>query len=808
MDVDDSELARLRARLRHAVASSGLSQTQLAARTRLSRTTIYAALKDGQPAPSPTTVAALASLVDLPPDELLDQLQRAEDASSIEDTDRRGPGLPISSWDPHDLEVHPTDASPSRLGLPARRALPHYVRRAHDQLLDDAVRQAARGHSSLLVVVGTSSTGKTRACWEAIQFLAVRGWRLWHPFDPTRAQAALEDLRHVQPGTVVWLNEAQHYLGDLQHGESIAAALHHLLTGQERAPILVLGTLWPEYAHQYVALPRSDGPDPHSRARELLAGRIVHIPDTFDPRALRSAAAFAQAGDRLLADALTRAKDHGRLAQELAGAPELLNRYQTGTAAGRAVLEAAMDARRLGVGLDLPQAFLTDAALDYLSDHDFNDLAEDWAEQVYAELSRPVHGKQAPLRRVRTRPVRRPPGVSAPRAEPDQDPGPVFRLADYLEQHGRSARSLICPPVSFWHAAHGHIADPDDLISLCTAAKHRHRLQWAQSLCRKAAEAGSPNALLDLALMHERRGDEDGARALCQQAGEAGFADAWHVLGRMLEDDDPERAEWAYRQGARAGNRQSLNSLAWILYNAGDIPSAEKAFLQANDDVALRALTLVRSLQGDQEGVKAAYRQMAEAGNPEALWHVALQRSQAGDRKGAEAVYRQAADAGDASAQESLARLRMAAGDQEGAAAVYEQAVQAGSASALMRLAALRQNAGDLPRAEAAYRQAIEAGFVEARVDLAILRIAAGDRTGAEGLLKAAVEAGDTRALHRLIWIREDAGEIDDREAAYKQLIDAGGMPSFVLSFRPSIFQPEQQWPHGLDPDGTPTPPW
>lgn len=66
----------------------------------------------------------------------------------------------------------------------------------------------------MVVLVGTSSTGKTRACWEAVQPLADKGWRLWHPFDLTRADAALEDLKkRVQPRTVVWLNEAQHYFG-------------------------------------------------------------------------------------------------------------------------------------------------------------------------------------------------------------------------------------------------------------------------------------------------------------------------------------------------------------------------------------------------------------------------------------------------------------------------------------------------------------------------------------------------------------------------------------------------------------------
>ncbi|MEU7038700.1 hypothetical protein ABZ958_34240 [Streptomyces sp. NPDC046237] len=128
--------------------------------------------------------------------------------------------------------------------------------RGHDRVLAEAVRNAAAGHSGIVVLVGSSSTGKTRAV-QAVQPLAGRRWRLWHPFDPARAQAALEDLPKVAPRTVVWLNEAQRYLGDRASGERIAAAIHRLLVSLERGPILLLGTLWPEYAYQYAALPWS-----------------------------------------------------------------------------------------------------------------------------------------------------------------------------------------------------------------------------------------------------------------------------------------------------------------------------------------------------------------------------------------------------------------------------------------------------------------------------------------------------------------------------------------------------------------------
>ncbi|MFF7856372.1 hypothetical protein [Streptomyces sp. NPDC007904] len=222
----------------------------------------------------------------------------------------------------------------------------------------------------------------------------------------------------------------------------------------------------------------------------------------------------------------------GRLAQDLAGGPALLERYQTGSPAARALLEAAMDARRLGVGLHLPQAFLTDAAADYLHDTDWNQLTDDWAEKAYAELAEHVHGKHAPLSRITPRPQRRPPGPSPDGAPSPRPTGPVFRLADYLEQHGRTTRRHLCPPASFWHAAYTHLTHPDDLYHLATAAENRHRLQWAHHLRHQAADCGSPNALFRLALMRGEAGDWEGAENFLQQTADRGSLGA---LSRLAE---------------------------------------------------------------------------------------------------------------------------------------------------------------------------------------------------------------------------------------------------------------------------------
>ncbi len=114
--------------------------------------------------------------------------------------------------DPFALEVHhPVQPDGLQPGLPT---LPAYVAREHDSELGRVVAAAARGDSRVVVLVGGSSTGKTRACWEAISLLRERpeGWRLWHPIDPSRPEAALRELPSIGPCTVVWLNEAQFYL--------------------------------------------------------------------------------------------------------------------------------------------------------------------------------------------------------------------------------------------------------------------------------------------------------------------------------------------------------------------------------------------------------------------------------------------------------------------------------------------------------------------------------------------------------------------------------------------------------------------
>ncbi|MEU0036995.1 tetratricopeptide repeat protein [Streptomyces sp. NPDC006333] len=764
-DEHEAALIELRKLLEDALARERLTKIQLAARTGLARTTIQTAFQPGGPVPSAATVAALAGKLGLPDKQMLELRRTAAGEVGPLHVRDEGLGKPIEQWDPHDLEVHPagTATAAAHSDARAQRALPGYVRRAHDQALAEAVGEAAAGRSRMLVLVGSSSTGKTRACWEAVQPLAAEGWRLWHPYDPTRAEAALADLNRVAPRTVIWLNEAQHYLGHPQVGERVAAALHTLLTHVDHGPVLVLGTLWPEYANSFMALPNAGKLDLHSRVRELLTGRSLSVPEAFDEEALQAGSALARGGDRFMEDALTRAHAHGRVTQDLAGAPELVRRYEHGTPPVKALLEAAMDARRLGVQLHLRQAFLIDAAIDYLTDDDYDQLTEDWAESAFAALARPVHGKQAPLRRTATRPQR----VPSPAATPVLASGTVLRLADYLEQHGRTTRRRLCPPASFWHAAHTHLTDHDDLHNLASAADRRQRLQWAHHLWSKVAKAGSPDALLDLGRMRALAGDLEGAEAF-------------------------------YRQAADTGHPDALTSLAWRRERAGDLEGAEALYRQAADTGhpgALFRVALIRERAGDLEGAEALYRQAADAGHPTALPNLTRMREQAGNLEIAETSH---PTADEPIALTNMGRRQEQVGNWESAKSLYRQAAEAGHAGALIPLARLREHVGDKQGAETLYWRAAQAGDRNALPNLVRMREQTGDQEGAEALAREAADAGTPYALYNLARMREQAGDQEGAEALAREAADAGEI----------LLTVERWWPYGLDPDGTPSPSW
>ncbi|MFI0406185.1 hypothetical protein [Actinomadura sp. 3N508] len=708
----------------------------------------------------------------------------------------------LEEQDALSLEVHQAfaAASPSSHAAPV---LPPYLERpGFDDRLRGEVAAAVDG-SRLVMVVGGSSAGKTRACWEAVR-AELPDWRIWHPLTPERPLAVVEALRsdRIAGRTVIRLNEAQFYLQAPQAGERVAAELQALLADNDRGPVLILGTMWPDFWRTLTATPHQpSGPDPHRAARTLLGQALeVTVPPTFTPGQL-TALGVTISSDPRLKTAAERAPS-GQITQELAGAPELLRRYRHGGPAERAVLWAAMDARRLGHGLYLPEPLLREAAPGYLGDHTWDQVGgTDWFIPVLDRLTAPHRQLPGPLIQHRPRP-----GEPSP-------PVPLYRLADYLEQHGRRERILLCPPAAFWDApAH----TPADLATLGDAAKARGRYRQAAHLYRQAADAGSTDALVRLARLRGALGDPAGAERLYRQAADAGHGGAlWHLAILHAEAGDHAEAERLAQERADAGGARVLWGLAILHRRRGDRAGAERLYRQAADAGDIEALEEVAGLReevGDRAGAERLYQQAADAGGIGGLLHLARLRERAGDRAGAERLYWQVVDAGDVGALTDLAMLREKSGDHAEAERLAQEATDAGDIEALWSLEQMRRPDGDRAGIERLYREAVDNGHIYALRDVARLRKEAGDRAEAERLYQQVAAAGDIEATEELARLREEAGDRAGAERLYRQILDAGGNGLWRLArLRERAGDPESAERlrrFGLDANGEIEAPW
>jgi hypothetical protein len=110
---------------------------------------------------------------------------------------------------------------------------------------------AAARRGGFVLLVGGSSVGKTRCAFEAARVLLPEWW-LVPPAGPAEAAALAQT---PTPRTVVWLDELQRYL-DGEHGLT-AAVVRALLTAPE--PVVIIGTLWPDWYTAYTAGPALGG---------------------------------------------------------------------------------------------------------------------------------------------------------------------------------------------------------------------------------------------------------------------------------------------------------------------------------------------------------------------------------------------------------------------------------------------------------------------------------------------------------------------------------------------------------------------
>ncbi|MFF0094557.1 alpha/beta fold hydrolase [Streptomyces canus] len=437
----------------------------------------------------------------------------------LRDATDSSPLVTLRDADPTDLGVHRAAQTADPRGSTAvdleREQLTPYLVREHDHRLREHLATAARAGTSLFaLLVGESTTGKTRALYEAVLGLAP-DHVLLHPADAEELEQLLDDGTVVQ-GTVLWLNETQRYLLGAA-GASIAKRLARRLT--ESPGIVIVGAMWrTPYFNDLTAKGLSPDGGP---IQDLLHHRHtvrLEVRDQLTPAessALRTLA--VEQSDERVIEALNASKADGRVIQHLSGGPELLAAYLLSggpelltayrersplapvnhaqtifTPVEHALITLALDTRRLGYHQPIPAALLADAADGYLSPGQ-RPSEPDWAATALRDLTRGYrrddHQDRTDIRRCLTALTTHSTQSGTP---------PSYEPADYLEQHTDVVRYDQLGPPSLWDALTKHTSDPADLERLAEAARKRGLLKTAVGLFRKAVLAGKPDAASNL----------------------------------------------------------------------------------------------------------------------------------------------------------------------------------------------------------------------------------------------------------------------------------------------------------------------
>ncbi|MFF8963193.1 tetratricopeptide repeat protein [Streptomyces globisporus] len=603
----------------------------------------------------------------------------------------------------------------------------------------------------LVLVVGDSTAGKTRACFEALR-TQLPGYRVAAPTTGPDLVSALEVIDRTATRCAVWLDDLESYLGagGLEPG---------LLAEFGRLRIPVLATMRHQQFDVFTAPEDTERVGTENTRSALTGARILRQLDTVEIGRLWSAAELQRAGeadDDRIADALTHHGPYG-LAEYLAAGPALLQEWHRAARPGghpraAALIAAAVDLARTGLTPPYTRGLLTEAHEPYLTAAGGPLLRPESLDTAMTWATRRRHGATSML-------------------VPTQDPD-SWGVFDYLTDHTDTPI-----PDTTWHTALQHTTNADELTIIGIHA-HKAAPGIAETSYHRAVEAGHTNAMVNLGNLLRQAGRGEEAESFYRLAVEAGDTGAMFYLGNLLADAGRgEEAEAFYRQAVEAGSPRAMFNLGNLLRQAGRGEEAEASYRQAVQAGLTNAMVNLGNLlrqEGRGEEAESFYRQAVEAGHTDAMFNLGNLLADAGRGEEAEAFYRQAVEAGHTWAMVNLGNLLRQAGRGEEAESFYRQAVEAGHNGAMVNLGNLLRQAGRGEEAEAFYRQAVEAGDTWAMVNLGNLLAHAGRGEEAESFYRQAVEAGHNGAMVNLGHLLAHAGRGEEARVFYQRAGEAG----------------------------------
>lgn len=676
---------------------------------------------------------------------------------------------PVTAWDPFALDIWRVLSLPGLTGSSAGLSeLPPYVPRDHDKEIDAQLTDAV---TRMIVVTGDSCTGKSRSLYEALhRHKEIRCWEMRYPAGPDQLLQLLTSGQ-MPPRTVLWLNDLEQFLMPAE-GERVAGALLELLRDPSAAPVTVAATLWPEHWDTLSQEPEDGAPAPYPLTRQLLTrqSRRVRVADKFSGTSLRG---LASVSDPRLVEAARMAGETKEVIQTLAGGPYLIDRYlvpggkSQEVAFPRAVILAAIDARRLGLATDLPRRFLEQAALGYLDPETRLDAPSDWLDLGIRYAARSHRGVRA---------------LGPARWDTDRTgQADAYRLHDYLAQHGTRLREEELIPASFWEAASrsADLAGPM-YLQLAQEAHRRLLYVYAYRCYRLAQAAGVADATEWLLAMLRKQGRDDLIQAefgsVRDRAAQGDLA-AHRLLVSLLREEArghdealPTELRTAYEDALRAGCEVLRVDFADELADSGATTDAIREFrrvLDLDPDASYARLCLIKLLaRTGKTGQAAEVAYAAPAMTSQAsLSALACELLDAGLEEQALAVVRTGTETGkwpgDASDHRLVERLATATGGAE----LLQLMAERGSRSAEIAYRQVTASSADQDE----LRQRDDP---EAREELA--RRLAGE--GQESDLRDMTDAGDQAARWHLTLLLEKEGRIAEAIEILRPAADAAAV--------------------------------
>lgn len=699
-------------------------------------------------------------------------------------------GRPVAHWNPYVLGVHQAVS----VGREASSELPPFVPRKHDSQLRDALTAATkRDHHSLLVLVGGSSTGKSRSALEAVR-ACLPDHPLVVPLEADELRDTLRDWPAKQWPVVLWLNEMQRFLDSPE----TALELRRWLT--RHGGSVALGTLWPDYYYDLASMV-AQGRDGQGESRELLnSADVFFVPEAFEESAdLAQLQEAAKHDERLTVAARA---PRGQVIQALSGGLTLVDRFERVLDPHcRALISAAMDAHWLGFTGPLPRTYLEATAGVYLTGP--QRVAEaTWFDAAIGRATAPVNGVAA---------------LTPTRSVPSIGPADGYLLADYLAQHGRAARASGPVPADVSQALIDHLVPAEERSASARRAEERGLFRFAEQLLRATGPADG-DAARRLGLLLERRGDVAGAEAALRASLDVGDILAMSELIKLLDKHGRHDDVVALlREHAERGDRSTMLDLGATLWRRGRTLEGERwlrTLLDLGDQApahppsidliwtgAMYEMALLQERMGRADEADAMLRQAAREGSSDAIQLLEERHPDEAVRQLKESWLADA-EAGDWEAMRQLCFGLAEAGDEEGAAYWLRRGAVAGDLEAMVYLARDLRGEHRAEEAKGWLRKAVEgwnhpyvgcmvslledpprvpdwridshcfSTATSALEELGEIMETEGDDKGAEALWKAMDEFGYSSALRRWSLLLGRRGEHKEAERLVRARID------------------------------------